>query len=91
MHGVKRYVWPIALIGLAVCVGLAATRPPVGLSPVRTQRLEVVNAKGTVGFRVYATDAGGRLEVFNAAGHVIFSAGLDGDAETVGDLWARAP
>lgn len=78
--------------GLILVAGLhlAATPTQSGPTTVRAQQVEVVNTEGTVVFSIRATEAGGRLEVRNRAGEMIFSAGSDPDDPTPVELWEQS-
>ena len=79
--------WAIAVvIGLTLAAAPTPSAPPV----MQAQQWEVVNAAGAVVFSVRATEAGGRLEVWDSAGATIFSAGLNPtDPKQVG-LWEQS-
>ncbi len=78
------------MLTLAVGLHLAAAPAQSVPSIVRAQQLEVVDADGTVVFRVRATEAGGRLEVKNRTGATIFSTGSDPEAPQRFGLWEQS-
>jgi len=86
---VRRYQRLTLALGSALVLGISlAARPVPPVSDVlQTRRLEVVDEAGKAGVTVYATAAGGRIEVLNNAAQHVFSAGtVQGGKEPVG-LW----
>jgi len=76
-------------LGLLLGVSLAARTAPSVSEVFQVRRLEVVDEAGKVGFTAYATAVGGRIEVLNNAGRLVFSAGtVQGGKEPVG-LWEQ--
>ncbi len=78
----------VSLTGI-ILLSLAATTPPSLPPTLQTQRLEVVDKAGQVRFVARATAQGGRLEVRNALGEILFSIGADPDDPERPDTWER--
>jgi hypothetical protein len=55
----------------------------------RTERLEVVNEAGRIVFVVRGTEQGGRMEVKDNAGAIVFSAGAMPDDAKQAGLWEQ--
>lgn len=90
-HRIRWYQRLTLALGLTLVLGvsLAARTVPSGSDVLQTRRLEVVDETGKVGVTAYATAAGGRFEVLNNAGRLVFSAGsVLGGYEPVG-LWEQ--
>lgn len=88
---VRRPVRLVLLLGLAMLAvaTLAATpsQPPPAV--LQAKRLEVVDDAGNVRFTAYTTRKGGRVEVRNDAGAIVFSIGLAEDEQEVSGVWER--
>lgn len=90
----SRPYW-LALLGLLlslagiVALGRAATAPPSVPNAMQTQRLEVVNDAGQLLVVARATAQGGRVEVRNADGAILFSVGADPDDSALPDMWQQ--
>lgn len=78
--------------GLILAAGLYLMATPGQSVPsiMQAQQVEVVNAEGTVVFSIRATEAGGRLEVRDGVGKMIFSAGVDLEAPQQFGLWEQS-
>jgi chromosome segregation ATPase len=78
----------IGLVMIAV-VTLAATTPQPVPAVLQAKRFEVVDDAGNVRVAAYTTRKGGRVEVRNDAGDIVFSVGLAADAQEVPGVWER--
>jgi hypothetical protein len=81
----------VLLIGLAMIVlaTLVATASQPAPAVLQTKRLEVVDNAGNVRFAAYTTGKGGRVEVRNDAGEIVFSVGLPEDEQELPGVWER--
>jgi uncharacterized coiled-coil protein SlyX len=88
----RRYFHLILVTGLILVAGLHLAATPTRPVPtmIQAQQFKVVNAKGAVVFSVRATEAGGRIEVRDGTGVVIFSAGVDPDHPQRFGLWEQS-
>jgi chromosome segregation ATPase len=81
----------VLLIGLAMIVlaTLVATASQPAPAVLQAKRLEVVDDAGNVRFAAYTTGKGGRVEVRNDAGEIVFSVGLPEDEQELPGVWER--
>ena len=78
----------VSLAGM-MALGLAATALQSVPQAMQTQRLEVVNDAGQVLVLAHATAQGGRVEVRNAGGDILFSVGVHPDDPALPGRWER--
>jgi hypothetical protein len=78
----------IGLVMIAVATLAATTSQPVP-AVLQAKRLEVVDDAGNVRFAAYTTKKGGRVEVRNDAGEIVFSVGLPEDEQELPGVWER--
>jgi hypothetical protein len=83
-----RLVLIIGLAMIALATLAATTSQPVP-AVLQTKRLEVVDDAGNVRFAAYTTGKGGRVEVRNDAGAIVFSVGLPEDEQELPGVWER--
>jgi len=77
--------------GLVIIAGLTLAAAPTQPVAERLQahRLEVVNEDGQMVFVVQVTEQGGRMELKNNAGAIVFSAGAMPDDAKQAGLWEQ--